>query len=590
MNETWFRHLSRKLSGHGMMAYAWSVQDDRYEWTGDFCSVLGASLDQPRNNDEFHRLLNPQNVPERLAALHAAVRGSDVSPPLRYYMRRDDGTQIEVEESCELHVDPDGGKTVYGFIRILGAGLHHATRADIDNIVGLGMDMSSLHHGRIRLRRLIEEWRGTPVSETGSAGFLLVMGIDRFTMYNEAFGATFADEIIGLVGRRLREIGGAKAEVTRIDGDVFSVLFDAAHHSEMPIFARYIIGSLWDRPLQTSRGPLTLGLSLGGILLQRNMAMDNPSIITAAEMAMQKAKERGRACFVSYDEASHEAQDTRLTLKTAGDFMRALKEDRVRLAFQPVMDMGNNKVSFHESLIRMIDDGGRLQSAASFVPAIERLGMSRMIDQFAMKTALHELALFSDLHLSVNVSNQTLEDPEWLRNLVAALREQPSVAKRLIIEITETVAITNFAITLRTVRTLQELGCRVALDDFGAGYTAFLQLKSLDVDIVKIDKSFIRDIGEAQNKLFIRALQSLADGVQVKTVGEGAETMAEAKLLADDGVHYVQGYVYGFPQVERVWLPKEHAHRKIHSGHLLHGQTPEPAHFYGRGVLDGALG
>jgi EAL domain-containing protein (putative c-di-GMP-specific phosphodiesterase class I) len=121
----------------------------------------------------------------------------------------------------------------------------------------------------------------------------------------------------------------------------------------------------------------------------------------------------------------------------------------------------------------------------------------------------------------------------------------------------------------------------VALDDFGAGYTAFAQLKTLDVDIVKIDKCFIRDMDESQNKLFVRTLQSLADGVEVKTVGEGAETLAEARLLAADGVHYVQGYVYGFPQVERVWLPKDHINRKITSGTPVRGQMPEQIHLLG---------
>ena len=113
------------------------------------------------------------------------------------------------------------------------------------------------------------------------------------------------------------------------------------------------------------------------------------------------------------------------------------------------------------------------------------------------------------------------------------------------------------------VRTLQDLGCRVALDDFGAGYTAFCHLKDLGVDIVKIDKSFIRNIDDEHNHLFVKTLKMLAEGVNVETVGEGAETMAEAKLLTDDGIDHIQGFVYGFPRVERLWLPKDHVHRQI---------------------------
>jgi EAL domain-containing protein (putative c-di-GMP-specific phosphodiesterase class I) len=113
------------------------------------------------------------------------------------------------------------------------------------------------------------------------------------------------------------------------------------------------------------------------------------------------------------------------------------------------------------------------------------------------------------------------------------------------------------------VRTIQDLGARVALDDFGAGYTAFAQIKQLDVDLVKIDKQFIRNIGQSENHLFVKTLQSLADGVDIETVGEGVETMTDAKQLIRDGINHIQGYAFGFPSVERVWLPKDHIYRKI---------------------------
>ncbi len=567
MNSLWFRHISKGLADSGTLAYQWHVLGDRYEWMGDFNVLLGFSGPAPLDNNAFHALLNPQNVPERLAGFYGLIGGQQTAVQCLYKMRRADGTQLEVEESAEIQIADNGEKTVCGFIRIVSKEQKPSiapTEENWRNVQGFGSDFALPHQGRAEIRRALEQWMHTQRQEKGeSSGFLLVLGIDHFAMYNEAFGASFCDGIIEQAGQRLRHIAGPGSNVSRIDGDVYGLFFPRVNHCEMPSVARYLINNFYESPFETVNGRITFGASVGGIAVKPGMGMAPATILTSAETAMQRAKGRGRACFYSHDEASAEGYEAKLILQTGNDLIRAFRENRVRMAYQPVMDMTSNKASFHETLIRMIDDRGRMQSAAHFIPAIEKLGLSRIIDQYALKQAIQELTLFPDISLSVNVSNQTLNDPDWLRSIVSALRDRPSVAKRLIVEITESVAIASVDIAIRAVRTLRDLGCKVALDDFGAGYTAYLQLKTLGVDIVKIDKTFTRGISEAKNQIFIRTLKNLADGIDVKTVGEGAETLAEARLLASDGVNLVQGYVFGFPQVERVWLPKEHIHRKI---------------------------
>lgn len=553
MSDVWARHIFKSLRKNGILAYIWHREQDRFTWQGD-CVLIGLSA-MPEDSQSLHRLINPQDIPERLLALHALLAGEKPSMQLSYKIRKPDGHQIHVEETAEI--DAESGM-MCGFIR--ASDVFEKSQSQIVRALHEG---AMAHSGRLKLQHSVEGWLHGKGEHANNAGFLLVVGLDRFTLYNEAFGARFSDEIIDKVYERLRQIAGQNAEVMRIDGDVFGMFFRDVQHGEMAVFARYIMSNLYDYPLNTSKGPLSVGASIGGITLHHSMRMDNATVVTSAEMAMHKAKDKGRACFVSYDEASAESRETRAILKTADDFMTALKEHRVRLAFQPVMNMSSNKVSFHEGLIRMIDRNGKLQSAAQFVPAIEKLGLCRAIDQFALKTTIDELTQFPDLSLSVNVSNQTLSDPEWLRNIVLALRDRPSVAQRVIIEITESCAALNPDLTLRVVRTLKDLGCQVALDDFGAGYTAFLQLKNMNIDIVKIDKTFVRGIGNGQSRLFVKALQELASGIDVQTVAEGAETLSEARILADGGVNMVQGYVYGFPQIERIWLPKEHCSRKI---------------------------
>ncbi len=566
MSQFWFDHLSATLTENGIIAYVWDAGEDRFRWAGDLRSIFGLEKeDYPVNNAQLHKLINPQEVPERLSALHDVMgRNPDYnvssSFTTAYKVRRINGTFVDIEESATVQVDNEtGGRVLCGFLRLCNG--NGSKAISFDNVVPAMLDSGFNSYGRMMLSHKIEEWLDCYEPSQRLFGYLLAVGIDRMALFNEVMGPRYADEIIEKTGDRLRQIVGEAGTVMRVDGDVYGLFFRQAPHNEMAAVAKYILNNFYNVPLRTSMGPIGVGISVGGVTLDR--AKDAASCITMAEMAMHVAKDKGRSCFVSYDEASHKAEDNRQLLKSADTFLKAMKSNRLRLAFQPIMNTRDNNVSFHECLMRLIDEDGKLISAGAFIPAIEQLGLSRLVDQYALRMAIHELSMFPEVQLSVNVSNLSLTNQDWLRNLVAALRDRPSVAKRLIVEITESAVIADPVNTKRIVRTLQDLGCRVALDDFGAGYTAFSQLKELSVDLVKIDKQFIRNIDDEHNHLFVRTLKSLAQGVNIQTVGEGAETLAEAKLLASDGIDHIQGYVYGFPRVERLWLPKDHTHRHI---------------------------
>lgn len=274
---------------------------------------------------------------------------------------------------------------------------------------------------------------------------------------------------------------------------------------------------------------------------------------------------QGRGCFICYTERMRErANNFRDTLTIGDDFLKGFRAGRVQLAFQAVIGSKTNKASFHECLIRLIDEDGTIQSAGKFIDAVEKMGLTRLVDGFCVQQAIQELVSYPDITLSVNVSNHTLTDPQWLKDVSFQLRDRSDVAERLIVEITESAAMNDIAQTIRVIRTLEDLGCKIALDDFGAGQTAFSQMKDLSLDIVKIDKSFVRDMGKEENMLFINTLQSLASGMNLETVGEGAETLAEAEILMKGGIDHIQGFAYSLPSIERIWLPEGHAQR--HTG------------------------
>ena len=414
--------------------------------------------------------------------------------------------------------------------------------------------------GRHQMYQILQSWLDD--RNAGRSSYFLVIGIDRLSLFNEAFGTDYADMLIEETGRHLEQILGRSFAVRRIAGDVYGAFVKEASVCDMAPMAEHIINRFYEMPLRIDMGPVRIGISIGGIALE-DQDISPCSILTKAELALRAAKDGGRGRFVSYAGTAAQSQNYRNMLRVGDSFLKALRENRIRLAFQPVMNAALNTVFFYECLVRIIGENGDVINAAQFMPAVEDLGLARILDKYTMNLAIQELEIFPDVTLSVNVSNWSLTDSAWLDGVVSALRGKKEIAQRLVVELTESVAIQDMQKTESFIGILRGLGCRIALDDFGAGYTAFSQLKSLDIDIVKIDQSFVRDIDDKKSHLFVKTLHSLAEGLGIETVGEGAETKDEADILMDDGIHHIQGFFCGKPRIERLWLPKEHVYRKF---------------------------
>jgi EAL domain-containing protein (putative c-di-GMP-specific phosphodiesterase class I) len=235
----------------------------------------------------------------------------------------------------------------------------------------------------------------------------------------------------------------------------------------------------------------------------------------------------------------------------------ALREGRLFLAFQPVVCSSTGKVDYFECLLRMRDEQGDIVAAASFVTTLEELGLIGMIDHYVLEKTFEELATDPEVRLGLNVSGLTVCDRSWLQLLTSLLRRRSDLAPRLVVEITETAALGDIAQTACFVDTLRQAGCRVALDDFGAGHTSLRHLRSLPVHIVKIDGSLIRQVtSRSHHRVFLRHLLCLSETCGLITVAESVESAEEAEWLRTEGVACLQGYFIGRPTIERS--------RKIH--------------------------
>jgi EAL domain-containing protein (putative c-di-GMP-specific phosphodiesterase class I) len=228
----------------------------------------------------------------------------------------------------------------------------------------------------------------------------------------------------------------------------------------------------------------------------------------------------------------------------------ALAQGHCALAFQPVVLAGpGGKVAFHEGLIRILDETGRVIPAAQFMDRIEEDGIGRDIDCAALDLGLSRLREMPGVRLAVNVSARSLGDGAWRRVLDRALHDDPDLGHRLILEITEGSAMQLPEVVIRFMEEMQPLGVAFALDDFGSGLTAFRHLKDFFFDLVKVDSCFVRAIDEdPDNQVIAEALITIAHQFEMCAVAEGVETAREAEVVTGFGVDCLQGYYYGVPR------------------------------------------
>ena len=243
-------------------------------------------------------------------------------------------------------------------------------------------------------------------------------------------------------------------------------------------------------------------------------------------------------------------QDGSLTLEAM--LRAALREDRFLFAFQPVVCASTGKVDYFECLLRMRDEQGAIVCGVEFIRTAEDLGFIGLIDHYVLEKTIHELSVDPEVRLGFNISGLTVCNQEWLSSLVALLNKRPEIARRLVVEITETAALGDIEDSAYFVDTLRRIGCRVALDDFGAGYTSLRHLEMLSLDIVKIDGSIVRTLNSNQQQRgVLRHLVGLAKDFGFSTVAECIEKAADAVLLRAEGIGYLQGYFVGRPTIAR---------------------------------------
>jgi EAL domain-containing protein (putative c-di-GMP-specific phosphodiesterase class I)/GGDEF domain-containing protein len=387
---------------------------------------------------------------------------------------------------------------------------------------------------------------------SGKTGGLLYICLDNFPVVISSHGSDYAEEvIIGLISE-IGKIIKKNDAIIRHDRNHLNVLLKECAALDIKEIALRIHTMIQNYGCVNALEPVQLIGTIGSVDFPKTSSTAKDAL-NKAYIALNDAQELHKHYLAYKNEEKHEIESKNQMI-LASYLQNAFLSNKLRLAFQPIIDSKTGEISYYESLLRIINADGSASSAGPFIPIAEKMGFIDTIDIMVFKMVIDELIKSPNLKLSVNVSNASTNDSKWLSAAVKLLDDE-SIASRLVIEITETSEQHDIKRVANFVSTLQERGCKIALDDFGTGYTSFSQLKSLPVDIIKIDGSFVRDIATNQkNRFFVKTLMEFSKNFELVAVAEFVENKETAEILKEMDVDYLQGNYFSPAVTYRDWI------------------------------------
>ncbi|MEX0959921.1 MAG: EAL domain-containing protein [Burkholderiales bacterium] len=411
---------------------------------------------------------------------------------------------------------------------------------------------------RVSLQRALEE-----ALEAGEKGAVLQLDIDHFKYVNDNFGHRSGDQLLVAIGGILSDFAGdSGARVFRLGGDEFAIQLPDALRSDAIAAAERTMEALRHfKPQVAGDACLSSVTASIGIVTYPFQGGDVATLLAHVDMAMYQAKDNGRNRYMLHDTRFDDLRATHKRVHWARELREVLDEDRLLIYSQPVVRLADAKTVHHEMLARIVDNDGHTVLPGQFIEIAESLGLAQEIDLRVVSMLIDHLQS-PDRHdervrYFVNLSRASISDTQWVRRFKSLLNEVSVNRGQLVFEITESAAMSNVDATQEFIGEVKALGCRFALDDFGAGFSSFYYLKRFDVDYLKIDGSFVRELASDEaSRLFVRALCDVARGLGRQVIAESVETPELLGVLAGMGVEYAQGYVFSRP---RPFLPADAA-------------------------------
>lgn len=395
---------------------------------------------------------------------------------------------------------------------------------------------------------------------------LMFFDLDEFKYINDNFGHRAGDAMLirvaGEVSRQVR-----RNEIfARLGGDEFAILVPDISDEMLRILAERITYSIAQVRFQFEGQNLRLTCSCG-IAVYPDHAQDAEDLISRADTAMYQAKEAGKNAWRIYRADIDTTQRMVMQLSWNDRILHALESNLMELQFQGVYSAADRALSHFEVLLRMRnkDDPETMIMPGEFIPVAEKSGKIIDIDRWVLRRSIQMLADVAAIPaLAVNVSGRSLDDPTLPQFIAEELRRTGVLSRRLLVELTETSAVSDLHDARRFIEALRQTGCGVCLDDFGTGFSSFAYLKHLHVDSIKIDGLFIRNLpNDPDNQLFVKAIVSVARGLHKTTIAECVEDETTLEMLHAFGVDCVQGYYLERPRSDHPLILTATSHRTL---------------------------
>ena len=541
------------LASLGQAAFVWDVASDQLVWSEHVTNVFpDIPLERLASGAEFSNLIEP-NRSVRSEALVASPTGHDPDGApyrLEYGVRATTSAPVQwIEETGCWFAGSDGRPVrAHGIIRINNE--RHARDEQLVRLTQNDPLTGELNRTHLiaSLAEIIEE----AVRFRTNCAFMLI-GIDHLARINDAFGFDVADAVISEVAGRIRVRLRGGDVLGRFSGNKFGVVLKNCTVDDMSVAAERFLAAIRDEVVPTKSGPVSVTASIGAVAVPR-YARSADEAINRAQETFDASKNRRAGSFSLWRPNVERDAQRRVNIRVTDEIVTALNDRRITMAFEPVVDARARGAAFYECLVRMEQHDGQVLLAPDIVPVAERLGLIRLVDHRVLELVVAELAASPDVQLSLNISPDTTMDPDWWMSIESLMRAHPGAGERLIVEITETVAIQDVDDVRGFVTRLKNFGSRIAIDDFGAGYTSFRNLRKLGVDIVKIDGAFVQNIARsADDRAFVQTLIDLARRLNIKTVAEWVQDEEAASMLRDWGCDYIQGRLIGLASSQRPW-------------------------------------
>jgi diguanylate cyclase (GGDEF)-like protein/PAS domain S-box-containing protein len=485
----------------------------------------------------------------------ARVHGREIEAfEIEIRCRHRDGSDVWAAVHCSFFSEP-GSAAPCLILQVQDITARRRAEADLhhiafhDSLTGLP-NRRRFHE---LLSQAIERGRADPQRQFS----VMFLDFDRFKLINDSLGHNVGDEFLVQVSQRIRDSVRPKDVVARLGGDEFAVLTE---DNDVERYAPHLAERLLDvmrQPLHIADTDITTSASIG-ITFSRLGYASPEDMLRDADIAMYKAKVAGKARYALFDVGLHTEVSNRLRMES--ELRNALAAGQLSVAYQPLFDLAQGKLTGFEALCRWTHPELGAVSPAAFIPIAEETGLMVPITDFVLRSACQQLKAwqlknpaFADLTMQINISGNDLAHSGFLNRITRALVEARLLPQHLTLELTENILMERLEGAMPMLTELRALGIGLSVDDFGTGYSSLSHLSSLPIDSLKIDRSFVRDLHLGSNEsAVVRAIVLLGNSLGKSIIAEGIETDAQLTLLREMGCGVGQGFHLARPLAPEV--------------------------------------